>query len=158
MRLTPRKSETEHVAAAIDKEHLTLDAAAKAAIKAVAECLDLRDWYALAAAGDGPTILWGIYSSEAEAKKAAASMKTLLGSQPVRVVPVFSLAGVLARVDGQPMPDDCKCGHQAALHQFHQSGRGKCGLSSCACTKFAKHDHPIPTHATCVTCKQPVMA
>lgn len=171
MRLTPRKDEVAHVGKAIDEEHATLDAAAKAAIKAVAEALDHREWYSVASPSEfGSPLFFGIYSSEKEAEKAAAVLaQGGAGTEGLRLVRIFPTAGVMARREGQPLPEDCECGHPQSMHQMEGSTRGRCVYSAtlyrqlgypnpCGCTKFKKHAHPIPTHPTCVTCKQPVAA
>lgn len=158
MRLTPRKPEVEHVGQAIDKDHPSVDAAAKAAIKAVAEALDLRDFFTLVSPDAGMTILWGVYASEKEAEKARDTMLSTGAFGSLIVWPVMSAARILNNVEGVPQADDCECGHPVYLHQFEGSSRGRCGISVCKCGKFKKHAHPIPTHPTCMTCKQPVAA
>lgn len=169
MKLTPRKAEVQHVLAEIDKDHPSADAAAKSAIKAVGEVLDLRDFYTLADVGLGPTFLWGVFSSEKDAEKGREKLMGTGAFSRLLVVPVMSPSRTLANIDQVPLPDDCECGHPATMHQTDGNSRGRCVLSAtlyrqlggpepCPCTKFKKHAHPIPTHPTCVTCKQPVAA
>ena len=163
MRLTPRGPEVAHVRAAIDKDHASADAAAKAAIKAVAEALDFRNWYVIAEgyrteSGGQDALLWGLFASEIEAEKALAQMQALGGCDGARVYPVLTTASALARAKDIPLTGDCKCGHPKAWHVVPSNAREKCGLSSCDCKKFVEHKFDIPTHPTCVTCKQSIPA
>ena len=157
MRITPRAAEVKHVGKAIDQDHATLDAAAKAAIKAVSEALDLRDWWTLAETGQ-PPLLWGVYASEKEAEKAKAKLDALGSMNTLFVVPVRSMGPVLARLEGHPVGEDCPCGHPAWLHLLDGNSRGKCGLSSCDCEKYSKGSSPIPPFPTCASCRQLVLA
>lgn len=156
MRLSPRKAEVDHVIEAIDQDHPTVTAAAKAAIKAVSEALDMRDWWTLVEKGS-PVMLWGVYATEGEAKKAATSLRASGGLGELVVYPIASPALIFARIEGTPVTDDCECGHPQALHLFEASSRGKCGLSTCDCAKMKKVKYPIPNHPTCLTCRQPLL-
>lgn len=154
MKLTPRGPEVKHVVAAIDQEHASATAAAKAAIKAVTEALDFREWFVI----DDGGLLWGLFASEKDAEKGLALIQSNGVMRDARVLPLRSTARMRARTNGIPLDEDCECGHENYMHQFEASSRGKCGWSSCDCKKFKKSSHPMPTYPTCMTCKQPVIA
>lgn len=154
MRLTARAAEVAHIAAVIDQPYESAKHAARAVIKATAEALDFREWYVIEDGG----LLWGLFGSEKEAEKALVKLQGQSVMQDARILPVTTVARMLARTNGIPLDEDCSCGHPGAEHLFEGSSRGACGWSTCDCKKFKKSDHPLPAHPTCVTCRQPVLA
>lgn len=145
MKLTPRADEYKPVIEILESdEYDNAEKMAKAVVKAVAEMLWMRDWYALTHHFDGGTfgVNWGPFASEAEALSLAEKLG--LPEDQFGTVHLASAGVLLANVVGKPgakgycqTPD---CGHPPMTHLMNKNGkqRGACPLGTCPCTSYAK--------------------
>lgn len=133
MRIGHRGEEYKHVADILDQDHPTLEAAAKAAIKGVAEICDFRTFYTLIIS---KTYLHGLFTSEGEAEKFG---RTYYGGD-YRVVPIQSAARTKANVelafDKEGWCKTCRCPQYEHLLDERGHRNGKC--TQCDCKKFRK--------------------
>lgn len=157
MKLTPRKEEVAHVAKAINKDFDTAEAAAKAAIKATAEALEYRDALWVCAQASAPAAMFGPFSSEIEATKAAGTLQASVGGDDWRAWRIFPMGKIAAQAREAQLQDDCECKHS----KFDHLSSGRCAIydhngKPCGCEKYVNGNYPIPQHPTCITCQQPL--
>jgi hypothetical protein len=140
VRLTPRGEEVQAVKDILeDPTFESADQMAKALIKAVAEFLTMRDWYALV--HRWPTGERGMnfapFGNEAEAHAFAA--KLAIGGTG-RLVKLHGPGPFIANIDGRKgwkgycqHPD---CGHAPFVHSAVGTSKGACQLQACKCDKW----------------------
>lgn len=136
MRFTPRADEVAAIAAILDQDHASADAAAKAVLKEAAELLTMRDWFAVSHtwANQSSGVNVGVFASEADAK---GLMDKLAPGGKAMIVKLHSSGQILAQVDGKKGSkehcQDVMCAHPGWSHLASGSTRGACALPNCKC-------------------------
>ncbi len=144
MRITPRRDEVQAIVAILESdEYDSAEVMARALIKEVSELLNMRDWVALTHRFGGQRRLginWGPFASDNEAGKYAAKIGI---NGKFSTVKLYSPGLLLANATAakRPTKDFCTnpvCMHASAVHSAVGTGRGKCVLELCPCTKYSK--------------------
>lgn len=139
--LTPRKAEVQAVAAVLDEDHDSAEAAGKAALKVAYRLFQERDWWAILTKEFG--IMYGPYGSEAEAISKAEKGHSLGLGGELRVVKINSTLGQemrVAQLDSAGSRSDplCACGHLKSNHGVPGQKYPGCfsPAKECKCRRF----------------------
>ena len=140
MAFATRANERAAVLAAMEQDHKDLNSMASAAVRALYREFASRQTYMVAVrmnTQDGPVQwLYGPYSSELDAKKAAA--KVAVGQVAVFMMnPPNLLEDCLP--GGDPALGFCTtCGHRKSEHSRSKTSIVNCALADCECKRFTK--------------------
>lgn len=134
MKVTPRKDEVAQMVEVLDQDHASIQDAAKAALKAAAEILSMRDLYLVAyrPTGVSRVFAYGPFSSPSEADRAFAKGLGIGGDYQVVTLRSAILQGWRAEGQaGKPWKGFCAhCLHLEGDHLWATSGparRDRCG-------------------------------
>lgn len=120
--IRPQAAEVKAITALLEGEEFETSAdLAKEIIRTTYRLFQEREWQIWVHREDGMLLLWGPFTGDNEAAKAAASAG--LGGEN-RIYKLGSVAAMKERV-AELASGQCVCGHTKGLHQ-HEKASGKC--------------------------------
>lgn len=148
--IAPRKAEVAKIVEVLEQDHDSAEQCANKALRAALNLMATRDWYVIANQIDpgAPTMLFGLFATEAAAKKAIENntLKIMGRATVAKVLGLDARADLINKWELEETPDCYSCGHGYHSHPGPERRkgrkvevlRGRCINNGCNCPLYER--------------------